>query len=237
MIRLAVASYNVRSCRGLDGRQDPERIARIIRRLNADVVGLQEVAAVSFTGGLSQLKRLAELTASHEVAGPALLSKHSPGTALLTRYRPLAVERLDLSIAGREPRGALAVDLDIAGLGARVVVTHFGLKAFERRRQVESLLEFLDRHHKDLLILLGAINEWRPSSRVLRQLDERLGQTLALRTFPAPAPVFALDRLWVYCRGGTVEAKLRVDKAWPARIASDHLPLIAEIAIRTSAQT
>ena len=41
--RLTVASYNIRSCRGIDRRTDPGRIAAVIGAMNADIVALQEV--------------------------------------------------------------------------------------------------------------------------------------------------------------------------------------------------
>ena len=36
------ATYNVHGCVGTDGRHDPDRIIRVIRELDADVVALQE---------------------------------------------------------------------------------------------------------------------------------------------------------------------------------------------------
>ena len=42
--RLAVASYNVHRCIGADGHHAPARIAQVLRELDADVIGLQEVA-------------------------------------------------------------------------------------------------------------------------------------------------------------------------------------------------
>ena len=45
-LRIRVASYNIHKCRGLDRRTDPERIAKIIADLDADVVALQEILDV-----------------------------------------------------------------------------------------------------------------------------------------------------------------------------------------------
>ncbi|MFM2281827.1 MAG: hypothetical protein RLZZ444_4058, partial [Pseudomonadota bacterium] len=39
---LVVASYNVHKCVGNDGRFDPERILRVIREIDPDVIALQE---------------------------------------------------------------------------------------------------------------------------------------------------------------------------------------------------
>src|SRR5690606_25634562 len=40
---LRVMTYNVHSCIGMDGKLDPERIARVIARARPDVVALQEL--------------------------------------------------------------------------------------------------------------------------------------------------------------------------------------------------
>ena len=40
---LRIASYNVHGCVGTDGRKDASRIAAVIRELECDTVGLQEV--------------------------------------------------------------------------------------------------------------------------------------------------------------------------------------------------
>src|SRR5712671_616297 len=40
---LRIATYNIHRCRGLDGRTRPERIAAVLKSIDADVVALQEV--------------------------------------------------------------------------------------------------------------------------------------------------------------------------------------------------
>jgi endonuclease/exonuclease/phosphatase family metal-dependent hydrolase len=48
---LRIATYNVHRCRGLDGRTRPDRIAAVLRSINADVVALQEVVGAGPNGG------------------------------------------------------------------------------------------------------------------------------------------------------------------------------------------
>ena len=43
--RLRVASYNIHDCVGGDGRRDPARVAAVLREIDADIIGLQEVDA------------------------------------------------------------------------------------------------------------------------------------------------------------------------------------------------
>ena len=138
MTEIRIASYNLHGCVGLDKKHAPSRTAAVIRDMKAHIVGLQEVDTHSIEEySLDQLEYLARQTRMEAVAGPTLARRVGHyGNALLTRFPILAVRRLDLSVPGREPRGAIDVDLDVNGAPLRVLVTHFGLKAFERREQL-----------------------------------------------------------------------------------------------------
>ena len=229
-----VASYNIHECVGGDGRRDPARIAAVLREMDADIIGLQEVdARPSATSESMQMEYLASTLGLHAVAGPTLQRLNGEyGNALLTRRRVLDVRKIDLTVYRREPRGALDVDLDIDGAAVRVVVTHLGLLPGERRTQVRRLVDLLGEGRSDVVILCGDINEWFAVGRPLRWLHARLGRTAGVATFPAAFPVFALDRIWVHPR--TALAALTAHATPAARQASDHLPLLADIRLRSS---
>jgi len=233
---LTVASYNIHRCYGRDGRHDPDRIAAVILELDADVVALQEVESMpreeagAEQAGLDQFEYLAAATGFGVIPGPTLLNHRAQyGNVLLTRHPVIAVRRIDLSVPGREPRGALDADLDVAGHGVRVIATHFGLRAAERRRQVARLLEALARDRDRTTVLLGDFNEWQPYGRVLRAIEAHLGRGSAVRTFPAGRPMFALDRIWVQPRAAL--ATVRVHLSPRSRMASDHLPICASLTL------
>jgi len=229
MTRCIAVSYNIHRCIGLDGRNDPERIARVLEELEPDVVGLQEVES-RFGGTLDmhQLNYLAEETGFQAIAGTTVLRAESHyGNALLTRHSVLEVRTHDVSVPGREPRGILDVDLDMHGQRLRVLVTHLGLGSRERRRQTRLLLDAVAAHPDEPVVILSDFNEWFPWRQPLRWMHQRLGRTPALNTFPARWPVIALDRVWVAPRRNLVS--LRVHRSKLARIASDHLPLRAEV--------
>jgi endonuclease/exonuclease/phosphatase family metal-dependent hydrolase len=237
MTGLRVVSYNIHRCVGGDGRQDPARIASVLREIDADVVGLQEVDAVSGPSTDSmQMQYLAASLGLHAIAGPTIIREQGHyGNALLTRRPVLDVRLIDLTVYRREPRGAIVADVDAGeGYTVRVIVTHLGLLPGERRTQVRRLLEVLGEETGDaahhLTVVCGDINEWFAVGRPLRWLHGRLGPAATIPTFPAAFPVFALDRIWVQPRN-----KLRTIKAWrtsPSRLASDHLPIIADLALR-----
>ncbi|MGE5469802.1 MAG: endonuclease/exonuclease/phosphatase family protein [Bacteroidota bacterium] len=228
---LRIASYNIHRCIGGDGQLDPGRVARVIREVGCDTIGLQEVDSTPSGGHDSlQLDTLAETTGMQAFPGHTIvLHEGHFGNALLTRHPVLMVRRHDLSFARREPRGAIEADLDVAGRVVRVIVTHLGLRPAERRFQVRKMLDILHEVPAGQpVVVLGDINEWLPTGRALRWLHDLLGQTPAERSFPARLPVFALDRVWV--RPERALIAFGTHRSALARVASDHLPIKAIIA-------
>src|SRR6185503_13669853 len=94
---LRVASYNIHECVGSDGRRDPGRIAAVLREIDADIIGLQEVyARPGATSESMQMQFLASTLGHHAVAGTTLLRAGGEyGNAILTRRPVLDVRRVD----------------------------------------------------------------------------------------------------------------------------------------------
>jgi endonuclease/exonuclease/phosphatase family metal-dependent hydrolase len=227
---MIVASYNVHRCVGADGRHDPDRIAAVIEEMGAEVVGLQEVDARSHpTFGVDQFAHLARAARCIAIAGPTLRSHRGRyGNVLLTQLPVVGVRLIDLSVPGREPRGAIDADLEIDGARIRVVVTHFGLRGAERRSQVMRLLARLDEPRAAVALVLGDLNEWLAPARVLRLLRTRFAGP-AVRSFPARMPVASLDRVLVEPPSALVEVHAHASRL--ARTASDHLPVRAVVRV------
>lgn len=234
---LRVASYNIHRCVGIDGARRPERIAAVLREIDADVVGLQEVDARRGAGiDSEQMEYLAGALGLGAVPGPTIIRHDgSYGNALLTRKPILDVRQIELTIYRREPRAALDVDLDCDGEPVRVIVTHLGLLPGERRQQVRRLMDALGHPTSRLVVLCGDINEWFAVGRPLRWLHARLGRSPGIPTFPSFCPVFALDRIWVSPRSSAVS--VRAHSGGGARRASDHLPLVADLTIAADGVT
>jgi len=226
MARLRVATYNVHRAIGSDGRADPARILAVLREIDADVYALQEVEA--HDDGADMLAWLGRELGVHAVPGTTLKRKDGHfGNGLLTRC-PVRGKRItDLSWRGREPRGAIAIDLDCGGKDLRVVATHLGLRPAERRDQVQQLLHLFRERPDDHSVLLGDLNEWFLWGRPLRRLHRHFKSTPSLATFPSFLPVLALDRVWTHPR--RMLKRIAVHKTPLARRASDHLPLVATL--------
>ncbi|MFO8058405.1 MAG: endonuclease/exonuclease/phosphatase family protein [bacterium] len=226
-VRLSLASYNIRRTFGRDKKYSPERIARVLCELDAEVIGLQEVDSRLFSeSGLDQLSYLAEEAGYWSIAGPTVYNENSNyGNALLTRLPVLSIQRIDLSVAGREPRGAVYAELEKDGWPISLITTHLGLKRKERLYQVKRLLELID--VKQRMVLMGDFNEWKVKSLPTRLLEDRFGKEVRMRTYPTWLPLFRLDWIWVVPRQAIREVKTHSSPE--ARIASDHLPVRANV--------
>ena len=224
---LNIATYNIHACVGMDGRFMPERIVQVLREIDADVIALQEVEHHA-VAGRDLPDYLAAETGMTIVCGSTLLrdTRHY-GNAVLTRLPIRSIERIDLSVAGHEPRGALGLLLDWHGRRLHMVATHLGLRPGERRQQVRRLLALYDPVPAGLNVLLGDINEWLLWGRPLRWLRQRFAPVAQIRTFPARFPLFALDRIWVQPHAALL--RMEPHRSRLARIASDHLPLKAQL--------
>lgn len=231
MKQFSVATYNIHGCIGKDRRRKAQRIAEVVNELDVDVVGLQEVnSQIGLADHDMQMDFLAQATGLQAIGGHVIThDKGYYGNVLLTRHPVSEVRRIDLSVPGYEPRGALDVDLNIHGQLVRIIVTHLGLLGRERREQIERLLDALTLNENPdrLVVALGDFNEWRPFSRLLKSINARLGTTPAPATFPAVFPLFALDRIWVWPRLSLLDVKAHVTRT--TRFCSDHLPLRAVI--------
>jgi endonuclease/exonuclease/phosphatase family metal-dependent hydrolase len=222
-----VATYNVHRCVGRDGREDVERVAAVVCELGAKLVALQEVQG-GHDGRSDQLAALAQATGLEPIPGPTLRDDRGTyGNALFTALPHSRVRRVDLSVEGVEPRGALDVLLDTPPGPLRVIATHLGLSRAERRRQGVRLSELLTEGESCPTVLLGDFNEWAPRGVVARRLARALRAASARATFPAWRPVLALDRLWA-SRGIEV-LQVAAHRSPLARVASDHLPLRASL--------
>ncbi|MFW5920267.1 MAG: endonuclease/exonuclease/phosphatase family protein [Polyangiales bacterium] len=243
MTQLRIATYNVHGCVGVDGRRSVERIVDVLRRCEADVIALQELFVEGPLGGPNdQPSEIAKRLGMQCVfTATAVGRERRYGHGLLARkpVRLLQHGRLP-TLPGKpwlERRSAL---LAAVGLGPEhemhVLTTHLGLDRRERLAQADALLgmQWLGgRRRTEPLVVCGDLN-CMPYSRVYRRItgeyrdvQEGRGPLRPRATWPSVLPVLRIDHLLV---SRDVEVRSATVGRWPlARVASDHLPVIATI--------
>jgi endonuclease/exonuclease/phosphatase family metal-dependent hydrolase len=228
MTTLRVATYNVHGHKGTDGKIVTDRIFHVVRHLNADCVALQEFVNAPAPTGEPLLEHWARLLDMHGAYAAGFeRGGEEFGNAMLTRWPLLEQHAHDVSLHGYRRRVVLETLVAVDGVKVQMMSLHLGVSPRERALQAQRMFELCSATRGDLHVLLGDFNEWSRFSAVTRRLRAHFDGTRRLSTFPSWAPAVALDRVWVYPRGRLREA--RVDASPAARVASDHLPLIATI--------
>lgn len=239
MNRFRIATYNIHKSRGLDGRVRIERIARVIARINADIVALQEVVSHERR---SIEDHQANYLAKHLGYFPAIgeTRKHRGGVygnVTLSRWDFDLIRHVDLSVPGREERGVLRTDVHIGQHLLHIFNVHLGTAHFERRTQAVRLMD------EDLLraidisgprIVLGDFNEWTHGlvTRTLSaefHLTDLRDHVSRTRAYPAILPLLNLDH--IYCDHQIKFRMALFHRDRLSLIASDHLPLVADLMI------
>jgi endonuclease/exonuclease/phosphatase family metal-dependent hydrolase len=241
-MRLRVLSYNIHKCiGGVDRRYAPERVIDVIRALETDVVLLQEVdAGVPRSRGDRQVDLLGDaLGLAHRSWFPNVDVRGGGhyGNALLSRYPIIESSNIDLTLRWKKRRsalhGVLRVRHDDIDRTVHVFNMHLGLARYERRRQLDMFLAshpFAHLHRDTPVVVGGDLNDvYGGLSAVLAPAGFR-GVARRPLTFPAWGPVRALDAIFV--RGDVDFVKVARGESALARRASDHRPLVAEVALR-----
>jgi endonuclease/exonuclease/phosphatase family metal-dependent hydrolase len=230
---LRIVTYNIHRSRGMDRRTQPERIASVLRTVDADVIALQEVIGAG-PAGRSHIEEIGALLGMGWVmAATRHLRGHQFGNAVLSRFPIAHHSQYDLSFKACEERGVQRVAVDVHGRTLHVFNVHLGTALLERRFQAERLANIVcDRHVHGPRILLGDFNEWM-KGRTTSLLSERLksidlGSYLKRRrTYPGIFPFMHLDH--IYYSGALDIVGIELPRTRLSLVASDHLPLVADV--------
>lgn len=227
---MKVASYNIHKCRGTDGKVRPDRTLTVIKELVADFVALQEVDhRIGTRTGLLNPAAIERETGLKLLTQSDIVDGHGwHGNALLVRGVPRHYRRSRIQLPGIEPRGAVFAELDLGEGLFRVIAVHLGLLRRSRLAQTKALLDiFLDLPRMPT-IMLGDFNEWRRVRRsALAVLEPVFGSRPALPSFPSTLPLLPMDRMLDW--PPNVIRHFKIHDTPLSRIASDHLPILADV--------
>ena len=249
-MRFRVLTYNIHRAIGVDRRFRPERITEIIDNYKPDIVLLQEVdEGAPRSRELDLARELAnDLGFPYRAVGHNVtLRKGRYGNATLSKYPILSERNIDLTIDLWKRRGcqhtAIALDGHEGGERAHrrldVFNLHLGLSAGQRSQQVEILArsgEMTGLPADAACLVGGDFNDWR--SLLVPFLTQGMNFRSAtesatgrpLRTYPSFFPRGPLDR--IYYRGPLALLSAHRCRLRLSRLASDHLPIVADFEIR-----
>lgn len=255
-VELRVASYNIHTGIGADGRLDLARTAGALAALDADVIGLQEVDVhwAARSEWRDQVAELADMLGMRAFFAPIYdLEPPAPGEprrryglAVLTTLPIVSAENHEitrLSTQGTDPVPAPApgfpeVVVMVGGARVHVYATHLDFRADPavRARQVDDMLAILaeDRDRAGdgpQQVLVGDFNA-PPDAPELAPLWGSLVDVWAAAgsgpglTYPAIDPVKRIDYV-THSRTITTRSAEVVHTP-----ASDHLPVVADLLVR-----
>ncbi|MFI7351305.1 endonuclease/exonuclease/phosphatase family protein [Streptomyces sp. NPDC049936] len=241
---LDVMTFNIHHAEGTDGVLDLRRVANVIRRSGADVVGLQEVDNhySSRSAWADQPAELAELLGYHVVFG-ANIDNSPPtpgghrvqyGTAILSRYPVTASDNTWLyKSPGQEQRGLLHATLDVHGRKVEFYNTHLaaGSQA-DRLRQTAQVVDLIGATQPGILV--GDFNAL-PAAPESQPLQKAYSDAWAKSphprgdgaTYPAESPTERIDLIYATRRVTPLATRVLNDDP----TASDHRPLLSKVLV------
>lgn len=243
-VPIRLMTYNVRSCIGMDGVMSARRIARVIGRYEPDIVALQELdLGRKRTGAVDQPHLIAkELEMLYHFHPAISVEEERYGDAILSRYPMEVMRAAKLPMINNafhlEPRGALWVSIKIGDARLQIINTHLGFYGPECRLQARALMSSDWVGHPncaDPVILCGDFNcfpnspAWRTIQHRLYDVQHLLNNHRPLATWSGQYPVGRIDHIFV-SEGITVSA-IEVPRTQLDILASDHLPLIADLEV------
>ena len=215
-MKLRVMTYNIRHGLGNDledpkifGDYDLERIGEVIRRADPHIVALQEVDRLQERSlGVDQPAVLSELLQlEHCFATNVLFKPDEYGVATLSTYPITSCENIPLPTGeGRENRGVLKASIHVPGHGSITVLnTHLQV----------------DQPGSEGAPLAFQSDAWRVAGED--------GGGCTIPSHPELRPSSRIDAIYVSDGLRVISSRAVLDH--PARFASDHMPVLANLEI------
>jgi endonuclease/exonuclease/phosphatase family metal-dependent hydrolase len=256
-IPVRLVTFNTHHGVGDDDRHDLPRLATLLASVDADVICLQEVDRRfgARSEDVDQALLLSRALDMQLAWGPAIdrgQDDRRPddephrqyGNALLSRL-PILISDVHPLPGGGEPRSALRTMVELDGGALWITATHLTTRSAEERAAQVSALTDLHTEPMDTGVLVGDFNtepdapeldalrqRFTDAWKLARARDDQAGwkfwQTDAGNTHPARSPHRRIDQVWV--SSGVAVAGAQVLDAGGA---SDHLPLVVDLEVRS----
>ncbi|MEA3361636.1 MAG: endonuclease/exonuclease/phosphatase family protein [Thermodesulfobacteriota bacterium] len=239
-------SYNIHSGINANREVNLQNTLNIIGDSDADIVALQEVDTEKTVGkNCNQARSLAESLDMDYVFFPVESNGlHAFGLAILSRFSfnqyycdwlPNLCPKLN-----PRKRGAIQATLQTPVGPISFFNTHLSLYKPERGKQLKVLLDnnwLLSVPKNEPVIFCGDLNAgalsktYRRLKKYLIDVQKTLDDPLLpKRTFHSKAPLIRIDHMFISNHFTPLKVEVKINKN--TQMASDHLPLIAELEMK-----
>ena len=222
---LRVLCWNVHGCVDTRGRYRPEEVCRLLQRLDADILALQEVDTRRQLAGELNARELFDRTvANHSVFATTICDAAGEyGHMLMSRFPIVQAEIHELPGVGKEPRKLIHGQVRTDRGPLDVFAAHLGFRRREQARQAQAVARLMGKAEHPA-VLFGDLNERFRRGAVFRALNPRFKSAPRRATFPSPWPILPLDQIWF--RGlSLVRSRICRESGG----LSDHLPVTADL--------
>ena len=228
---IRMMSYNVKRCKGMDGKVDYKRTANVINQYQPDFVAIQEVEyknrEYQYVDQLGTLASLTNMVPTFCATVSDLIRKY--GIGILSRQKPLSVTKIKLSDAKedqyKEDRYMVVAEFD----DCIFCSTHFSVGESARLSSADLIIDFIKNLKTKKPVFIGGDFNAKPNENSiikLKQSFEILNDENGY-TFPANAPNRTIDYLFMYKNEGA--GKKNSSRVIDEPVASDHRPVYADV--------
>lgn len=226
---LKILSYNIRNARGMDDVTNYDRVANVIKRINADCVALQELdSATTRSNGVVMLDKLAKRTNMYATYNKSIdYQGGGYGIGVLTKEKPLRKHAIQLP--GREERRSLLV---VEMSDYVICCTHWSLTQQDRVASVDNINALLEKYTNKPVFLAGDLNAV-PESKEMQKLSEKwtILNDISKPTIPANNPTKCIDYI-LALKNQKYSFSVKGTKVENEPVASDHLPVWVKVNIK-----
>lgn len=239
---LRIASFNIhKGVSSFNARLVVHKQRGLIRKLNADIVFLQEVRGAHARHSKlmlgSQYEFLADsIWPNYAYGKNAVVYGGHHGNAILSKYPIVNWENENVSANVAEQRGLLHCEIEIPGWHSNLhcICVHFGLLSLWRRKQLKALNARINSivPKGAPLIIAGDFNDWKQEAASILSVQQHLQEVFKIthgahaRSFPSLLPMLKLDR--IYARGFNID-HCQVHSGVAIANLSDHAALTADL--------
>ncbi|MGE8205751.1 endonuclease/exonuclease/phosphatase family protein [Heyndrickxia sp. NPDC080065] len=242
ILEITVMTYNIHHGKGSDKISDLNRIAEVIKKSKADIIGLNEVDKhlSKRSNYVNQVEWLAKQLNMYQIFSPSISiptfnssNVRQYGNALLSSYPIVNHTNFSFNfIPGLvEGRSLLEATIEINKKLFRIYVTHLSLNTFLHRKQTDFIINLVHKCSHPIIIMgdwnmRTGSHGWKKITRELHDVWDQAGNGEGF-TYPSLRPRRRLDYLFV-------SSSFRIDNVELVTLlskASDHLPLKATLTL------